>query len=1046
MNAARTALSLLCLLSVLACRNDLSENDSATKAITNRPQHEELFQLLLLKLRTPSLLETSKSVEGRINIDEQQKLSLLREQQSTIEYLESLSPDIKILFPYRFVLNGLSILVPSPLIEKVKAHNSVLEVHNGQPFLQPKLASSDKGTLGENTSVRFIGAEDVRTKLKIQSPNGETVPVDGRGIKVGIIDTGIDYTHKMFGGEGTEDVYKGNNPSLVEDGSFPTAKVAGGIDLVGTDYNEASRDFAAHIPRPDSDPLDEAGHGTHVAGTVAGVGDGKQTYTGVAPGADLYAIKVFGKDGSTSDAVVIAALEYAVDPNHDLDPEDRLDVVNLSLGSSFGLPYQLYDEAVSNLRNASITAAMSAGNSGNVPYIVGSPGASNEAISVAASVDNMDHNWKFRAVLFKLPEEEVTTKAVEAGISKPIEEAGDVKGKLVFIGHADGDLSPDQKEAVKGNIALIDRGLVSFSDKLQRAADAGAIGVVVANDREGEPLNMGGTGSFNFPAIMITQDLGKKVKEALATGAEVTIDFEIDQRIETPELIDQLTSFSSRGPRSIDSAIKPEITAPGQNIISAQMGGGDKGIALSGTSMSSPHMAGAAALMKQYRKGISEEALKDLFLSTSKTLTKKGVPYSVAYQGAGRLDVFRALTSPVSLSPSALSLGALEVTKKKMLRRNITIHNVSDEPLFLNIRAASSDGLAIEAPSSLFVNPHSSETVSLNITVTAPDTTWKEVSGFLDIQNDQGQPVGKVAMLAIVKPLSHVRLTELNVHASGPEDALGVVSEVTLKNNGPTKGHALLFNLFAEDEQQDPVGPAKRLTDICDLESSGYRIVEKTTKDGTEKHLQIAAKLFSPLTSWLHCELSVQIDGDGDGETDQELIGGSLSSLVPYASPLALVTVLTDADAMRRIRREYESGLGTANYAGAILGVDEMTTYAHGSLMVLSFPIAKLQKARFGLLRLKLASLVANDLVGGRDDFLATQKKQWHSVDPFETANPYYGMPEKVELKPFENVKLSLTHGENDGRLIAYFPFNKSSRTVVKDDQSQVAEEVWLYK
>lgn len=1046
------ALSLLCLFSVLACRNDGNEHDSATKAITNRPQKEDPYKLILLKLRTPALLETSKLVDERLNIDEKQKLSLLREQQSTIDYLQSLSPEIKILFRYRFVLNGLSVMLPTPLLDKVKSFSTVLEIHNSQPFVQPKIASSAAGSIGEHTSVGFIGAEDVHKKLKVLSTSGEELPVDGRGIKVGIIDTGIDYTHKMFEGDGTEEAYQKNDPSSVEGSSFPTTKVSGGIDLVGTNYDEASSDFNARIPHPDADPLDEAGHGTHVAGTVAGLGDGTNTYSGVAPGSQLHAIKVFGKEGSTSDAVVIAGLEYAVDPDQNLDPDDRLDVVNLSLGSSFGLPYQLYDEAVSNLRNAGITAAMSAGNSGNIPYIVGSPGASSEAISVAASVDNMDHNWKFRAVLFRLAEEEVITKAIESSLSKPIEEAGDVNGKLVSIGLADKELSPDQKEALRGHIALIDRGLVSFTEKLQRASEAGALGVVVANDRDGEPLNMGGTGSFPFPAIMITKELGQKLKEALGKGAEVTIDFHVEQRIESPENIDKLTSFSSRGPRSLDSAIKPEITAPGQNIISARMGGGDKGVAFSGTSMSSPHMAGAAALMKQYRKGIAEETLKDLFLSTSQTLSvRKGELYSVAYQGAGRLDVFKALTTPVYVSPSALSLGALEVTKKKMLRRKVTVQNTSDEPLVLSLKTELPEGLNIDAltkvtPQSLSIDPRSSEELFLDITVSAPENGWKELSGFLYLLNDQGQPVSKIAMLAIVKPLSHVQLAELKIHASSPEDSIGVLAELTLKNTGPTKGQALLFNLFSEDDYQDPIGPEKRLTDICDLESSGYRIVEKTMQNGSEKYLQIAAKLYSPMTNWQHCELSVQIDGNSDGETDQELIGGSLSSLVPFASPLAFVTVLTDADEMRRIRREVEAGLGSENYAGAIVSVDEMTTYTHGSLMVLSMPVSKLDKVRFGLLRVKIASLIANDPSGIRDDFLSTQKKQWHSVDPFETANPYYGMPATIELKPLETVKVTLTHGENHGPLIAYFPFNKSSLTVVKDKQSQIAEESWLYR
>src|SRR5690606_6751204 len=172
---------------------------------------------------------------------------------------------------------------------------------------------------------------------------------NGQGVTVGIIDNGIDYTHAMVGGLGTADAFTGNDPAVVEDGSFPTAKVVGGIDLVVKEYNSGAPDFEKHIPFPDQDPIDEGGHGTHVGGTVAGLGDGVNTYDGVAPGALLHAIKVFGADGSTGDSVIIAALEYAADPDGDLDPADQLNVVNLSLGSSFGTPHILYSDAMKTL-------------------------------------------------------------------------------------------------------------------------------------------------------------------------------------------------------------------------------------------------------------------------------------------------------------------------------------------------------------------------------------------------------------------------------------------------------------------------------------------------------------------------------------------------------------------------------------------------------------------------------------------------------------------------------------------------------------------------
>src|SRR5690606_21937243 len=159
----------------------------------------------------------------------------------------------------------------------------------------------------------------------------------------------------------------------------------------------------------------------------------------------------------------------------------------------FGTPHILYSEAMKNLVNGGTLAVASGGNSGHINYIVGAPGTTSEAISVAASVDNMEHNWKFPAVKFTTAAgEDIIAKAVEGPISQPISEAGAVSGKFVFIGLADSDLSADVAAALNGNVALIDRGAVAFCDKAERAAGGGAIGFVVANNVDGEPMAMGG--------------------------------------------------------------------------------------------------------------------------------------------------------------------------------------------------------------------------------------------------------------------------------------------------------------------------------------------------------------------------------------------------------------------------------------------------------------------------------------------------------------------------------------------------------------------------
>jgi subtilisin family serine protease len=226
-------------------------------------------------------------------------------------------------------------------------------------------------------------------------------PVRGEGVRIAVIDTGIDYLHVDFGGPGVG--YLENNRTIIGDvPGFPSVKIIGGYDFAGDSYNADPRAYAYNpIPAPDPDPADCYSHGTHVAGIAAGYGvtQAETTYTGpwddtldftalhigpgVAPLAELYALKVFGCSGSSD--IVDLAIEWAVDPNGDGDFADRVDIINMSLGSTLGDLYDTTSIAADNAASIGVIVVASAGNAGDKRFVLGSPSNADRVVSVAAT-------------------------------------------------------------------------------------------------------------------------------------------------------------------------------------------------------------------------------------------------------------------------------------------------------------------------------------------------------------------------------------------------------------------------------------------------------------------------------------------------------------------------------------------------------------------------------------------------------------------------------------------------------------------------------------
>ena len=266
------------------------------------------------------------------------------QQSAVIGAARALDANARVLGTLKIVLNAVMLDIDAAALPALAADPNVASI---------SLVRDYEVDLSE--TVEYIGATAV-----------QEMGYDGTGVVVAIIDSGIDYTHEAFGGSGDPADFAGNDPTIIEPGTFPTDKVIGGYDFVGSNWPNTAEE-------PDPDPLDDGaggGHGTHVADITGGK-------LGVAPGVKFYALKVCSSvSTSCSGVAMMQALEFSVDPNGDGNTADHVDVLNMSIGSPYGDPrYDDTSAAVNNASAVGVLTVASSGNSGDKPYAHGTPGA-----------------------------------------------------------------------------------------------------------------------------------------------------------------------------------------------------------------------------------------------------------------------------------------------------------------------------------------------------------------------------------------------------------------------------------------------------------------------------------------------------------------------------------------------------------------------------------------------------------------------------------------------------------------------------------------------
>ncbi|MFA9446731.1 S8 family serine peptidase [Egicoccus sp. AB-alg6-2] len=492
----------------------------------------------------------------------------------------------------------------------------------------------------------------------------------GAGQSVAVLDTGIDWTHPMFGGDPT---YPGD--------THPKVK---------------------HYETWTAGHSDAHGHGTHVAGTAAGsaaYGDtplGLARYDGPAKDADVWAYKVLSDAGTGLNLSVVLGIESAA--------ERGPDVMNLSLGSENGDPDSPESEALNNAAAAGIVSAVAAGNSGPGYSTIGSPGSAHDVVTVGASTDPGD-----RAYLASVPDAGLLDIEMVPMAGSVIPDA-DQTTPFVDCGLA---LTPaDCGAAAAGRIALIERGIAPFSTKGASAEAAGAIAAVIYNE---EPGNFAGslTGvTPGIPVVAISQEDGHALRELFGADGVSTADLRLAWS-EPRSIVGQVTGFSSRGPND-DFVIKPDVVAPGNDITSSvpragQLASPDGYGQAGGTSMAAPHVAGILAQLTELHPDWTPPMLKTALMNTAVQLVDPATdaPYSVHDQGAGMVDAFAAATTPAllgetyrdhpahpdgTLARGSINFGVVEVGARTVVEKQLLVQDVSGQGGRWQLRFEPGDG------------------------------------------------------------------------------------------------------------------------------------------------------------------------------------------------------------------------------------------------------------------------------------------------------------------------------------------------------------------
>ncbi|PYZ95863.1 lactocepin [Alteribacter lacisalsi] len=646
---------------------------------------------VIVEVSEPAIQTAISSGVSFSDLPESEQIALhenaLATQEAVKSEISSTSVDIEYFESFTTVVNGFSAAVKYGDIDRLHRLSGVesVEIVNEyeRPEMQPEMVTSKEMIRAYSTWDNF--------------------GYDGEGMVIGIIDSGIDPWHQdMVLSEGNE--FK-IDEELVESLDIPGIWFSDKVPY-GYNYIDHSNEVL-EVPRGSS-------HGMHVAGTAGANGDEDNGgIKGVAPEAQLLGLKVFSNDPlipTTYGDIYVAALDDAI--------KLGVDVLNLSLGSTAGFvnPDNHEQKAVMRAKESGVAVTISAGNSAHFGNgfswplasnpdigVTGAPSVSEASTGVASSENTY---LQMEAMNYVAGEDEGVIPFLLANDYEPSEVLdGDLE--VVYAGYGgpsrDDNAYPVDDFAdidVEGKVALIERGQIPFVDKALNAQEAGAAAVIIFNNASGY-IAMASSDAITIPQIGISRADGHLLRDALEAGEDVTVAFEGEEELAPNPDAGKLSNFTSWG-LTPNLDFKPEITAPGGNILSTIQGGG-YGL-MSGTSMAAPHVAGGNALILErvdtefgYEGYDRVQMAKNLLMNTAVPKEDLGLvntafgwelPYSPRRQGAGEMDLHAANETPAAVVDPETGEGKVALRQvNDEVSFDLELHNFSEDELTYDLSA-----------------------------------------------------------------------------------------------------------------------------------------------------------------------------------------------------------------------------------------------------------------------------------------------------------------------------------------------------------------------